>query len=66
MAEKKIVVNISNSGSIDAETFGMHGIECVDALDKLLKDLALESNSTKKDDYYNESRVVSNEIKVNK
>ena len=41
MPEKKIVVNISDAGKIDAETFNMEGTECLEELDKLLKDLAL-------------------------
>ena len=52
MREKKIVIDIDNQGSIDAETFGMHGTECLDELDKILRDLALETSTVKKDDYY--------------
>ena len=39
MAEKKIVVNINDKGEIDAETFGMQGTECLQELDKLLKEM---------------------------
>ena len=39
MPEKKIVVNVSDTGEIDAETFNMEGTECLEELDKLLKDL---------------------------
>ena len=43
MANKKIVIDINDKGEIEAETFGMQGTECLNELDKLLKDLALES-----------------------
>ena len=64
MAEKKIVIDIDESGSINAETFGMYGTECLSELDKLLKDLALESKITKKDEFFKEGTVVDNTIKV--
>ena len=38
MEEKKIVVDISEEGTIHAETFGMQGVECVVELDRLMKD----------------------------
>ena len=65
MAEKKIVIDIDESGSINAETFGMYGTECLSELDKLLKDLALESKITKKDEFFKEGTLVDNTIKVN-
>lgn len=66
MPEKKIVVNISDTGEIDAETFNMEGTECLDELDKLLKDLALESETTKKSEFFKNSTKVDNTIKVKK
>lgn len=66
MPEKKIVVNISDTGEIDAETFNMEGTECLEELDKLLKDLALESKTTKKEDFFRNSTKVDNAIKVKK
>lgn len=48
MAEKKIVVDIKESGEIIAETFGFQGVTCVAELDKLLKGLAMESITEKK------------------
>lgn len=66
MPEKKIIVNVSDSGEIDAETFDMEGTECLEELDKLLKDLALESNTTKKPEYFKNSSKVDNTIKVKK
>ena len=66
MPEKKIVVNISDTGEIDAETFNMEGTECLEELDKLLKDLDLETTKTKKEDLYRNSKQVDNTIKVKK
>lgn len=66
MPEKKIVVNISDTGEIDAETFNMEGTECLEELDKLLKDLALESKTTKKEDFFSNTTKVENTIKVKK
>lgn len=66
MPEKKIVVNISDTGEIDAETFNMKGTECLEELDKLLKYLALETTTTKKEDFFRNSTKVDNEIKVKK
>lgn len=64
MPEKKIVVNVSDTGEIDAETFNMEGTECLEELDKLLKDLALESKTTKKEDFFRNTTKVVNTIKV--
>lgn len=66
MAEKKIIVNISDKGKIDAETFDMSGMECIEELDKLLKGLALESTTTKKEDFFKNSTKIENSIKVKK
>ena len=66
MPEKKIIVNISDKGKIDAETFNIEGVECLEELDKLLKDLALETTTTKKEDFFRNSTKVNNTIKINK
>ena len=66
MPEKKIVVNISETGEIDAETFNIEGTECLEELDKLLKDLALEVQTTKKDEFFKNSKKIDNTIKVKK
>ena len=65
MAEKKIVIDIDNKGSIKAETFGMNGTECLAELDKILKDLALETTTVKKDEFFKEGTTIDNSIKVN-
>ena len=52
MNEKKIVIKIGEEGDIHAETFGMEGTECVEELDKLMKDLALCENRRKKPEYF--------------
>ena len=54
MAEKKIVINIDDKGNIDAETFGMTGASCIDELDKLMKGLAMSTETTKKDEFFNQ------------
>ena len=66
MADKKIVIDINNKGEINAETFGMQGVECLNELDKLLKDLALETTTTKKPEFFKEGTTIDNTIKVNK
>ena len=66
MSEKKIVIDINDKGEINAETFNMEGTECLDELDKILKDLALETETTKKDEFFKNSTKVDNTIKVKK
>lgn len=66
MVDKKIVIDINDKGEINAETFGMQGVECLNELDKLLKDLALETNTTKKPEFFKEGTTINNTIKVNK
>lgn len=64
MADKKIVIDIDDKGSINAETIGMEGIECLEELDKLLKDLALETTTIKKKEFFKEGTTVDNTIKA--
>lgn len=66
MVDKKIVIDINENCEINAETFGMQGIECLNELDKLLKYLALEVTTTKKPEFFKEGTVGDNVIKVNK
>lgn len=65
MAEKKIVIQIDDKGGINAETFGMVGTECVDELDRLMKDLALLGSREKKKEFFEQERTTSNKV-VNK
>ena len=65
MADKKIIIDIDDKGSIKAETFGMKGSECLEELDKILKDLALEASTIKKDEFFKEGTTVDNTIKAN-
>ena len=65
MGEKKIIVNINENGDINAETFGMAGLECIDALDKLMKDLALRGSRKKKPGFY-EQKITGNNTITNK
>lgn len=66
MAEKKIVIDIDDKGAIKAETFGMQGTECLEELDRLLKDLALQTETTKKPEFFKEGTTVDNTIKAKK
>lgn len=65
MGEKKIVINIGKDGSMDAETFGMSGMECLDEIDKLMKDLALSGSYQKKKEFYEQKSSVDQAI-INK
>lgn len=65
MGEKKIVINIGKDGSMDAETFGMSGTECLDEIDKLMKDLALSGAYQKKKEFYEQKSSVDQAI-INK
>lgn len=66
MADKRIVIDINDKGEIKAETFGMQGTECLNELDKLLKDLALESETTKKQEFFKEGTTTTNIVKAKK
>lgn len=52
MNEKKIVIKVNENGEIDAETFNMEGIDCVQELDRLMKNLAIVTEEKKKPEYY--------------
>lgn len=58
MAEKQIIVEIDENGELTAETFGMVGPSCLDALDKLLKGLG-NGDTEKKPDFYKSATVTS-------
>ena len=64
MEEKKIVIEINEKGEINAETFGFQGTECLTELEKLMKDIALETNTIKKEEFFKEGTSVDNTIKV--
>ena len=66
MSEKKIIVNIKEDVQIHAETFGMVGTECATELDKLMKDIAMTVNRTKKSEYFQEQTTLDNKVKVKK
>ena len=62
MEEKKITIKIGQDGSIDAKTFGIKGVGCIDELDKLLKDLSLSNNIEKKQDFYEQKTNITNKV----
>ena len=64
MSEKKIVIKIDDKGSINAETFGMVGAECVDELDKLMKDIALRGSRNKKPEFFEQEVQSSAKMKI--
>ena len=66
MEGKKIVIDIDDKGVIKAETFGLQGVECLEELDKLLKDLALQTDTVKKVEFFKEGTTVDNTIKAKK
>ena len=66
MADKKIVVDIDDKGAIKAETFGMQGTECLEELDRLLKDLALQTETAKKQEFFKEGTTGDATIKAKK
>lgn len=65
MAEKKIVIQIDDKGSISAETFGMAGAGCIEELDKLMKGIALEGATEKKKEFFEQETTNLNRV-VNK
>ena len=65
MAEKKIVIDISENGEIKAETFGYQGVSCVDELDKLMKDIAVITEKTHKPEFFKEGITSDTTVKVN-
>lgn len=62
MEEKKIIVEIDNKGNLKAETFGMQGTECLDELDKLLKDIARNGTTIKKREFYEQKTILNNKV----
>ncbi len=61
MEEKKIVIKIDEDGNLNAETFGMHGTECIDEIDKIMKDIARAGTHQKKPEFYEQKTTsVSN------
>ena len=65
MKEYKIKVDIDETGKISAETFGIEGIECVDELSELLKELGNIEKIKKKPEYYKKV-ALKNSIKIKK
>lgn len=59
MEEKKIVIKIDEDGKLNAETFGMYGTECIDEIDKLMKDIALAGMHRKKQEFYEQKSTSS-------
>jgi len=64
MEDKKIVVNIDSDGNIKAETFGMEGVGCVEELTKLMRDVATNTSSEHKPEFYKNKINNDKKIKV--
>lgn len=62
MDEKKIVIKIDEDGKLNAETFGMYGTECIDEIDKLMKDIALAGTHHKKQEFYEQKTTSSHTV----
>lgn len=63
---KKIVIDIDADGSVKAETFGMIGAECLDEVQKLMKDLAEDVEIVEKKPDFFKSKIVSTDKVTNK
>lgn len=63
MEEKKIIVQIDESGSVNAETFGIYGVECIEEIDKLMKDIALAGSYHKKSEFYEQKTSITQTIR---
>ena len=66
MEEKKIVVDIDAEGNVRAETFGMVGGECLDEVQKLMKDLAQGVETGEKKPDFFKSKVSASDKVQNK
>ena len=66
MKENKIVVEIDENGKINAETFGMEGVGCIDELNKLMRDLATLTDIEKKPDFYKCKVLKTNTKRINR
>ena len=62
MDEKKIVIQISKDGTLNAETFGMYGTECIDEIDKLMKDIARAGTPHKKPEFYEQKTTTAHAV----
>ena len=62
MEEKKIVIQIGEDGSLNAETFGMYGTECIDEIDKLMKDIARAGTHHKKSEFYEQKTTAAHTV----
>lgn len=57
MSEEKIIIKINEEGDIEVETFGIMGPICDEEIEKILKNIALTYEDTKKDEYFMEPEV---------
>ena len=55
--EKKIIINLDDSGKISAETEGIHGETCLDELQQLMEELDEIHQIEKTDDYFKQPNV---------
>jgi len=63
MNDKYMIVEIDSDGSIHAETFNLHGVDCVDEINKLMKDIAILSHEEKKPEFY-QSKIKTQKTQV--
>jgi hypothetical protein len=66
MKEKRIVIEIDSKGNVHAETFHMEGIDCVDEIHKLMKDLATLKSNQNKPEYYKNKLSNNEKVKISK
>ena len=64
MEEKKIIIQIDEDGNLKAETFGMYGTECIDEIDKLMKDIARAGSHHKKPEFYEQKTTNTRNMQI--
>ncbi|XMB65943.1 hypothetical protein RI065_06450 [Mycoplasmatota bacterium zrk1] len=62
--KEKIYIEINDKGEVLAETIDMYGNSCIEELDKLLKNLMLEHETEKKDEFFKNKTKTTNHLKV--
>lgn len=66
MKDKQIIIDIDKEGNIYAETFNIEGIECIDELNKLMKEIAVLSSDEKKPEYFKKKIKNSEKVVITK
>jgi len=62
MDEEKITIKVDKDGNIVADVHGIPGPSCVDALGKILEEIAEIYDMKKTDEYYMEPKVIEKTV----